>query len=1057
MGGIVVSYRFGFDVGTNSIGWAVLELATDGQPDNLVDLGVRLFSDGRDPKSSNSLNDARRLARGARRRRDRFLRRQKAFLASLVDGGLMPTDPAARKELEGLDPYQLRASGLDSPLSSHELGRALFHLNQRRGFQSNRKTNPGEDEESGKIRSAATRLEEAMKSAGDRTIGEFLARRHAKREGVRARLRGEGAKAEYAFYPTRALIVAEFDQLWASQSRFLAGLTNQLRDRLRSILATQRPLKPQVVGRCTLVHDDERAAWAAPHAQRFRILKELANLEVGVVGHPRRRISVTERDMVLEKLLRSKEVSFDTIRSTLGLDADHRFNLEDDRRTGLKGDETGTRLANKSAFGKAWHALSLAQQEDVVHRLLTEEDEDELLDWLGDKFDLSDEAASKISKTVLPASHCRFGMTVLSRIVPIMQAEAEEASDPATGECYAAPLREPEAIRRAGYHHSDLDQDRTGLPLLPYYGVSLSQHVQISPDGGKPDQVNDKRFGRLPNPTVHIGLNQIRLLINGLIKKYGRPDEIVVELARELKMSRKEREAALKEQADNKKRNDRYRAELAALHLEDNGENRLRLRLWEELSRDPLRRCCPYSGQTISMEMLFSGEVEIEHILPFRRTLDNGGANKTVSLREWNRLKGDRSPWEAFHTLAEWPDILARAQSLPSNKKWRFEPDAMDRFENVERDFLDRQLTDTQYLARLTRQYLLGLYHKDEGMPVWVIPGRLTAMLRGKWGLDGLLSDHNRKNRDDHRHHAIDAFVVACTDRGMLNRVANAADEKRERLIAAMPDPWPGFREQLRTRLQGLIVSHRPDHGKEGALFEDTAYGLIADPAKEDGCNLVFRKPVAGLSEGEVERIRDPSLRARVLGYLSEARSAGVAHKIAIARFADETGIRRVRLLKAKTGAIPIHDRAGKAYKALLPGENHRIEIYQKADGSWAGEAVTIFDANQRDYVPRWRSQESDARPVMIVHKGDLLETEVDGKRTIVRVVRLQISAKRLLVVSHSEGGDFSARDKDKDDSFGWNGWRLLSFSRMQSTATRRVVINVLGQVHPAPSPTWTP
>ncbi|CAA7626592.1 CRISPR-associated protein, Csn1 family (fragment) [Candidatus Terasakiella magnetica] len=285
-----MSYRFGFDVGTNSIGWAVLELNEARQPVQLTDLGVRLFSDGRDAQTSNSLNDARRLARGARRRRDRFLRRQKAFLNALVESGLMPSDPLARKALEGLDPYMLRRKGLDEALQPHEFGRALFHINQRRGFQSNRKTNPGEDDESGKIRSAASRLEECMKEGGDRTFGEFLARRHANRESVRARLRGDGAKAEYAFYPTRALIVAEFDCLWTSQLRFHADLADEFRDRLRSILATQRPLKPQTVGRCTLVHDDKRTPWAKPEAQRFRILKELANLEVGIIGRPRRRL-----------------------------------------------------------------------------------------------------------------------------------------------------------------------------------------------------------------------------------------------------------------------------------------------------------------------------------------------------------------------------------------------------------------------------------------------------------------------------------------------------------------------------------------------------------------------------------------------------------------------------------------------------------------------------------------------------------------------------------------------------------------------------------------------
>ncbi|MBB4284321.1 type II CRISPR RNA-guided endonuclease Cas9 [Roseospira goensis] len=1044
--------RFAFDIGTNSLGWAVLALDDRQQPSDLIDLGVRVFDDGREPQKKTSLNEGRRLARGARRRRDRLLRRKADFMAALIDSSLMPADETARKALESLDPYALRRKGLDQALTAHELGRALFHLSQRRGFRSNRKANPGEDEDQGRIRTAIDATRQAMEAEGARTLGELLDWRHERREWVRARLRGEGARAGYVFYASRDLVAEEFDALWQAQGDQL-NLDETTRLTLRDILLRQRDLRPPIVGFCTLEHGDPRAPWALPLTQRFRILKELATLEVGVPGQPRRRLTVDERDRLLERLRRSKTVTFDSMRRTLGLDADHRFNLESEKRTGLSGDETAARLAHKTAFGKAWHSLSLTDQTAVVERLLAEADEPTLVAWLIAHHGLDQAAAVRVARTALPAGHSRFGRIVLSDLVPVMQAEAEAIVD-AEGHGCAAPLHESTALARLGRHHSDLS-DHSARPFLPYYGEVLSRHLAGSGDARAR---KEDRWGRVPNPTVHIGLNQLRTVVNALIKAYGRPDQIIVELARELKQSRRDRDLETRRQGENQARNDRHRRELAELGLEDTGENRLRLRLWEELSRDPTRRCCVYSGRPISRALLFSPEVEVEHILPFRRTLDNGAANKTVSLREWNRLKGNRSPWEAFHGHPDWSAILARAQDLPGNKRWRFEPDAMDRFEG-EQDFLARQLTDTQYLARRTAEYLGCLYAKDEGVRVWVTPGRLTAMLRGKWGLDGLLSDHNRKTRTDHRHHAIDAFVVGCTDRGLLNRVARAADETRPRLIEDMPAPWPAFRESLQARLSTVVASHKPDHGTQGRLHEDTAYGHVRDPASEGGCNLVFRKPVASLTTSEVGRIRDRAIRAKVLAWLEEAKALGLSHMQAMARFPEESvtrygeanPVRRVRLLKTEAAVHSILDKSGHPYKALIPDKNHRIEIYERA-GRWHGEGVTVLAANQAEPAP-WRSRHPDARPVMVLHKGDLLETEVEGRRAIVRVVRLEVSARRVRVVGHTEAGDFGARDRDPEDDFGWRGWRLLTFARMQQTATRRVRVDPIGRIRPVPPP----
>ena len=165
--------RLGLDIGTNSIGWWLYATEND-RIVSVVDGGVRIFSDGRDPKSGASLAVDRRMARSQRRRRDRFLRRKAALMKRMSEVGLMPADPNEAKELELLDPYALRANGLDQALPLTHLGRALFHLNQRRGFKSNRKTDRG-DNESGKIKDATARLDQAMMGKGARTYGEFMA------------------------------------------------------------------------------------------------------------------------------------------------------------------------------------------------------------------------------------------------------------------------------------------------------------------------------------------------------------------------------------------------------------------------------------------------------------------------------------------------------------------------------------------------------------------------------------------------------------------------------------------------------------------------------------------------------------------------------------------------------------------------------------------------------------------------------------------------------------------------------------------------------------------
>ena len=229
-----MQYRLGLDLGSSSIGWCMIRLDRDSRPRAIIRMGTRIFPDGRNPKDGSSLAVTRRMARQARRRRDRLLKRKAAMTDALVRRGFFPEDRQERKALEQLNPYELRRKGLYEPLTPHEFARALFHINQRRGFKSNRKTD-AKDQDSGLIKKSISELREQLEEGNYKTVGEWLAWRHEQGLSVRARLRGRTAKEKaYDFYIDRALIEQEFDALWEAQKEHNPGLfTSQARDELR--------------------------------------------------------------------------------------------------------------------------------------------------------------------------------------------------------------------------------------------------------------------------------------------------------------------------------------------------------------------------------------------------------------------------------------------------------------------------------------------------------------------------------------------------------------------------------------------------------------------------------------------------------------------------------------------------------------------------------------------------------------------------------------------------------------------------------------------------------
>jgi CRISPR-associated endonuclease Csn1 len=1039
------AYRLGLDVGSNSLGWFVVWLNDKGEPVNLGPGGVRIYPDGRDPQSKTSNAVDRRVARGGRRRRDRYLQRRQRLIKLLIEHGLMPADEAARKHLEKLDPYELRAKALDESLSPHHVGRALFHLDQRRGFLSNRKTEKG-DKESGVIKDAARKLETAMTEEHARTLGEFLYRRHRDRAPVRARNRSAGAKAEYDFYPTRQMVIDEFEKIWQAQAPHNPAMTPGACSAIHHAIFFQRPLRQPPVGKCSLdpAHDADdadgfRCSWAHPLAQRFRILQEVRNLQITETGKKPLCLTKEQGDHVALALYQNSKLSFDKIRVLLKLSHEAKFNLESAKRQDLLGDETAAKLSGKNFFGKSWRAFRPDRQIEIVTRLLESENEGDLIDWLVAETGLDRGAAERVGTAFLPDGHCRLGLRAIRNIIPFME----------RGMIY------PDAAKAAGYDHAKLptgEQSLTGY--LPYYGEWVQDDVLGS---GDERDTNDRRWGRFPNPTVHIGLGQLRRTVNALIHEYGPPAEIAVEMTRAFKLSPKQLAKLETEQAENQRKNEDRKAKIRGLGQADNARNVLKLRLWEELAQDGLDRLCPYTGERISLSRLLSEEVDIDHLIPFAESWDDSRANKTVCMTRANRDKGKRTPFEAFGTNPpgyHWDDITQRANALPHGKRWRFQPDARERFDAMG-GFQARQLNETGWLARVARQYLGAIANPYK---IHVLPGKLTAMIRAKWGLNQLLTDHNysdAKNRKDHRHHAIDAMVAAMTDRSLLHRMSSAYDEEREKI--EIPKPWETLRDDLDAKLKAMTVSHKPDHGVQAQLHEDTAYGTVEKPEVEGG-NLVYRKPFLTLNEQEVGRIRDKRLRRLVCEHVSSEKAAGRDLKSALQSFAERTDIpglpgpiRHVRLMKTEKPEylVAVRDKTGKPYKFYSAGENAFVDIFETPDGKWRGEAVSVFKANQENSRMSWPTEIPGSKLVMRVFKGDLIALDFNGQRTVMVVHRLEASADRMRLAAHNESGSLQDRHESKkpeykDDPF---RWLIASYSTLKTMNAERVRVDELGRL----------
>ncbi len=1013
-----MSTTLGLDLGPNSIGWALL----DDSQGRLVGAGVRAFPEGVANFGTSkevSRNEQRRGARMMRRQTRRRSFRKRRLRETLITVGLFPADPTEQEKLFALDPYALRARALDERLDPHQIGRIVLHLNQRRGFLSSRKHDRGDKEVKGML-AEISGLAEDMKATGARTLGEYLHRKYASLDH-RRRSEDDHVRGRHT---RRDMLEGEFRAIWGAQKAYHGDLLTDALcfGRLGRMKYPRKPLAKHdasreggsdletfglhglvffqrptywprsVVGLCELEPRERRCPVADRLAQRCRLLQEVNNLRyIDPDARAERALSQEQRALLLDYLGTRQKATFDEIRKKLGFDGDIRFNLEQAKRPSIKGMTTDWQLAK--AVGKDWHRRAEAEKNAIVALLIDPNaDEDADVEELAESYGFTHEQAEALVSVNLASGYGNLSRKAIEKLLPHLE----------RGLRYMGTDEEDSALHAAGYLRRDQLRRRI-FDQLPM-----------------PERARDSRIGEIPNPVVKRALVELRKVVNAIIREHGKPDAIHVEMARSVQMGGQKRREYINAMRDRETQRSKAADALRAAGDRVTGEAITRYLLWQRQGRE-----CMYCGQAISQAQLFGGETDVDHILPYSRSLDGSQANKVVCHRRCNATKGQRTVYEwlaqsdpdAYHRVCSQAQSLLRKHRLPYGTYRRILQESV----NLE-EFTSRQLVDTGYIAKATAEYLRCLFQADHA--VLGLKGQHTATLRYQWGLETILAElpdspawaeqaklrPGEKNRADHRHHTIDAIVLALTNRSRLQQLARyrrlapgqEVDPETGEVLE-LPLPWDGFRRDVLEAVGDIKVSHRVRRKVSGALHEDTLYGPVSDNAGQRVAGqFVVRKPLDAISPNEVPLIRDPAIRRIVTQRLTDkgidigrGKSPNrVAFREALAGLEMPSGvpIRKVRVVRSDLTIRPIRaDKAGQAW--VKPGSNHHLCIFEWTDkGEAKREAVfvSMLEAARRAKAKRPIIERTppqghptipaDAKFVMSLSAGEMVLAERKGQ-----------------------------------------------------------------------------
>lgn len=637
----------------------------------------------------------------------------------------------------------------------------------------------------------------------------------------------------------------EFDRLWETQSRFHSELTEDLRKSIRNeIIFYQRPLKSQkgLISLCEFenrqieVESDgikktktvglRACPKSSPLFQEFKVRQALNNLTVysGSPGSFPRRLTDAERELLfnellyIEKMKKSEalkilfgresskyDLNYETIEgnSTMsslfraydkiladrgihvgkGLAAEAKPEKYAAAFAGM-GTDCGLLHFDSTLEGQALESQSLYK---LWHLLYSYEGDkspsgnDALVRKLRELFGFDEQAAKTLCGVSFDDGYGSLSAKAIRKILPHLK----------DGLVYS------EACEAAGYRHSARSLTRGEIASR-----ELAGHLEPLPKNS------------LRNPVVEKILNQMINVVNAVIEQYGRPDEIRIEMAREMKKSAKERQEATESIAKATKESDAIRKKLGQdFGLKDATKNDiLRYRLYEELACNGYKTL--YSNTFISYERLFSKDFDIEHIIPQARRFDDSFANKTLEARSVNIAKGDMTAFDYVSSLGadaldEYENRVRHLEQEGhiSRAKAR---NLLTTEADIEPGFIERDLRNTQYIAKKAREIL-------ENVVRTVTPtvGSVTARLREDWqlvdvmrelnwdkyqrlGLTSYRTDADGRQipqiqdwtkRNDNRHHAMDAVTIAFTKPSYIQYLHNL-NARRDKM-ALVPEELP--------------------------------------------------------------------------------------------------------------------------------------------------------------------------------------------------------------------------------------------------------------------------
>jgi CRISPR-associated endonuclease Csn1 len=1061
-------YTLGLDLGAASLGWAVVGLV-DGKPARHVDGGVRIFPEavenleqGKDePKSAQ-----RRLARQMRRQTDRRARRVASAFRVLRKAGLLPPfpeganpadplsrhslvnrldddlasavpgliDPAAEHRSRSVFHYRLRALAIHQDLPPYAVGRALLHIAQRRGFKSGRieeASGGGKEKEQdaaakkelGQVKAKIESLPAEFDRLGARTIGEYW----SKLDPHENRVRGLGN------WSARQMHLDEFDLIWQRQATCHPEImTPALYRIVKRRIFFQRPLKSAagLIGRCELEPGRRRAPLAHLLYQRFRALQIVNDLRIANAYGPGRPLTPEQRAKALDVFSSQQTVTFRSLGKKLGLLRGETFSHEEGERKDAPGCRTECKL--RDVFGERWAAFADREKNAIVGCVRSMDDTAALARIAETRWGLDDLQAAHLAGIQIEQGYGRLSIVALRKLLPIM----EQGAPYMTAVESAYP-------------------DRTRTPIR-----------EVLP------KVLDLKNVR--NRAVVRALTELRKVVNAVIREYGRPERIRIELARELK---KPKDVRKRIAAENRDRDVLRKNTVDKIFKEcglgkPSNDDILKAILWEECQHHD-----PYTGASINFHDLFGSDAkwEIEHIIPYSRSLDDSLANKTLCSRETNRQKGNRTPFEAFGGTPEWEGMVARVEKFQGDKRARTRK--LARFimeggaDEIFGDFTERQLNDTKYASRLAMEYLGLLYggvcDENGNRRVSAVSGGVTAQIRKGWRLHSILRDGpsqgEAKPRDDHRHHAIDALVIALTDQGAVQALSRASERSRldHRHGFRVDEPWNGFLDEVRSVIRGIRVSHRPDHHLRGALHAESLYSPPRSERGEEPRSRI-RKALSSLSAGNVADIVDTKVRETVERKLTDLGQTdpkeAFKNNTNLPTLANRHGapvpIRRVRVY------VPVSPQqigTGAAARYVMSKDNHHLAIYRLPPGKkgaerWTGEAVSLLDAvaRKRQGKPVIAPvNDSDAPLVMSLYKGDVVEMTVPKSQSaerdlfVVRGFSSEGNTPDIQAVRHN----LASEKKELTRRGDWI--RFRSWGELQKLDPRVVRLNALGRVMP--------